>query len=335
MSLFDGPIRLLPAPASAMFIDPDYFIWCGSMIRASDGTCHLFYSRWPRRLCHNAWVTHSEIAHAVSADPCGPYRHKDVALAARGAEYWDGLCTHNPTVTAYGGKYYLYYMGNTGDGIPLRDLNWGHRRNQRIGVAVAERPDGPWTRFDRPLIEPEPGFHDAQCTTNPSVTARIGGGCLMVYKAVGDRGPLPTRGPVVHIVAEAEDPLGPFVKHKDPVFVAAGVHFPAEDPFIWQTRNGYRAIVKDMAGYFTGAGRSLALFSSGNGIDWEPDAPPLLSTTQILWEGGDLQALKALERPQLWLDGNKGVLFCAASTDDEHSFNVHIPVEVGPAIVPD
>jgi hypothetical protein len=106
---------LQPAPKSAQFSDPEYYIWCGSMVRDDAGKCHLFYSRWPRKLGFDAWASHSEIAHAVSDNPLGPYRHKDVAFPPRGKEFWDGLCTHDPTVMRFGSKYYLYYMGNTAD----------------------------------------------------------------------------------------------------------------------------------------------------------------------------------------------------------------------------
>lgn len=36
-----------------------------------------------------------------------------------------------------GKKYFLYYMGNYGDGAVTGALNWTHRNHQRIGVAVA------------------------------------------------------------------------------------------------------------------------------------------------------------------------------------------------------
>jgi hypothetical protein len=45
------------------------------------GGWHLFYSRWPRKLGHNAWVTHSEIAHATGPTPLGPWQHRDAILA--------------------------------------------------------------------------------------------------------------------------------------------------------------------------------------------------------------------------------------------------------------
>src|SRR4051794_35102413 len=63
-----------PGPENK-FSDPDYYIWCGSMVAGPDGKYHLFYSRWPRVLGHAAWVTHSEVAHAVADSPAGPYRH--------------------------------------------------------------------------------------------------------------------------------------------------------------------------------------------------------------------------------------------------------------------
>ncbi len=116
-------------------------------------TYHMFYSRWPRKLGHLAWVTHSEVAHAVSTSPSGPWQHRDVALPARGTNFWDGSCTRNPTVVRMGGKVYLYYMGNYGDGVVGKSLNWTHRNHQRIGVAAADSPSGPRTRFDKPVVD--------------------------------------------------------------------------------------------------------------------------------------------------------------------------------------
>ena len=89
------------------------------------------------------WVTRSEVAHATSKPPFGPFTFR--------------VCAHNPTVHKFGSKYYLYYMGNTGDGDDTPTLNGQlnrtHRNNQRIGVAVADSPNGPWKRFDKPIID--------------------------------------------------------------------------------------------------------------------------------------------------------------------------------------
>jgi len=69
---YDFNAMLQFVPLTAKWVDPEYNIWCGSEIKGDDGKYHLFYSRWPRNLGHIAWVTHSEVAHAVSDSPFGP-----------------------------------------------------------------------------------------------------------------------------------------------------------------------------------------------------------------------------------------------------------------------
>jgi len=327
---YDFPSMIQPVPPSGKFHDPGFIVWCGSAVKGDDGKFHLFYSRWPKKLGHYAWVTHSEVAHAVADTPFGPYKFSDVTLPARGAQFWDGLCTHNPTILKFGEKYYLYYMGNTGDGKKSKSLNWTHRNNQRIGVAVADNPGGPWTRFDKPLIEPTPGFHDALCLANPSVTRRPDGGYLMVYKAVGDKGKMPFGGPVVHVVATSDNPTGPFKKHPDPVFTSPGSTFAAEDPYIWRGPDRYWAIVKDFKGSFTNRGTSLALFESLDGISWAPSKNTLVSLLELKEADGTVSKLEKLERPQLCFENGEPVaMSCAAAPAGRlaESFNVQIPLK--------
>ena len=329
MNDYNFASMMRPIPEAAIFQHPDYYIWCGTMVRGDDGKCHLFYSRWPRKLGHNAWVTHSEIAHAVGSSPIGPFEHSDIALPARGAEYWDGLCTHNPNAHKFGSKYYIYYMGNTGDGTHMDTLNWTHRNNQRGGVAVADSPFGPWARFDAPLIVPTPGSCDALCATNPSVTQRPAGGYLMVYKAVDNKQPLPFGGPGLHAVATSESPTGPFVKYPTPIFVKEGVAFAAEDPFIWSADGRFWAIVKDNAGHFTSAGKSTVLFESADGFHWHIAKEPLVASTEVEWADGRRQRLHSLERPQLYFENGKPTTLLFAADEDanrEHLFNIRIPL---------
>jgi len=330
----DFASMIAPAPETAKFSDPDYYIWCGAMVRGDDRKYHLFYSRWPRKLGHNAWVTHSEIAHAVADSPFGPFRHSGVVLPPRGRQFWDGLTTHNPTILRAGDRYYLFYMGNTGDGEAMKTLNWEHRNNQRIGVAVAESPYGPWQRFDEPIVgtSESPDAPDSLVATNPAVARRPDGGYLMIYKAVGRQRPLPFGGPVVHLTATADSPTGPWTKQLEPIFLAEGIDFAAEDPFVWYdyASRRYLAIIKDNQGYFTRAGKSLALWESMDGFDWGLSKHPLVSAIQIQWESGRTQKLNSLERPQLLFapDGRPQALLAAADEDPrrEHSYNVQIPL---------
>lgn len=323
---------LRPVPATGKFYDPEYNIWCGSEVCGTNGDYHLFYSRWPRKLGHLAWVTHSEVAHAVSRTPFGPWVFHDVALPARGARYWDGSCTHNPTVLYLDGKYYLYYMGNYGDGVVKTPLNWLHRNHQRIGVAVADSPAGPWQRLDHPVLDTEPDTNapDALLVTNPSVTERPGGGVLMIYKAVGMKRPLPFGGPVVHLAAVANDPLGPFAKHSGTIFNVPGSNFAAEDPFLWHTTDSYWAIIKDNNGVFTHQGYSLALWRSKDGFNWKLAHHPFVANpASIRWEAGVHAPLTALERPQvLFRAGHPLVLLCASADNARRdgTFNLQIPL---------
>jgi len=125
----DFPMLFGRVKDESKFINNDWYIWGGSVVRGPDEKYHMLYARWPKAEAHKAWVTHSEIAHAVSDSPTGPYRHIDVALEVRGKQLWDGMCTHNPTVHEFDGKYYLYYMGRKAQlSTPQQPANRSRRR---------------------------------------------------------------------------------------------------------------------------------------------------------------------------------------------------------------
>ncbi|MEM6692215.1 MAG: glycoside hydrolase family protein, partial [Planctomycetota bacterium] len=286
---YDFPAMMQPIPRKAVFRSEEFDIWGGSPVKGDDGNYHLYYSRWPHELGHGAWVSHSEIAHAVSKSPFGPWEFHDVALPARGVSYWDGSCTHNPTVLKIRGRYYLYYMGNRGNGRVEKPFNWQHRNNQRIGVAVAQSPDGPWERFDEPVIDisDDPEAVDALCVSNPAIAVRPEGGVLMIYKTVAKEYELPSGGPVGLGVATADNPAGPFLKLDAKPFAVEGERFAAEDPYIWRGEDRYWAIVKDRNGHFTGIkGFTLALFDSADGLVWSPSKNLLVAEPGFRWKDG-------------------------------------------------
>ncbi len=333
----DLKIQLAPVSKTSVFESEQWSHWGGSVVKGDDGLYHMLYSRWPKKLGW-AWVTDSEIAHATAASPLGPFTHKDVALPRRGKERWDGWCTHNPTVHKFGDKYYLYYMGNTGDGVitgtPNKEqLNWTHRNNQRIGVAVADSPAGPWTRMDKPMLDisNDDSAWDSLVTSNPSVCQKPDGSFLMVYKAVGKEFPMPNGGPVVHCVATSDKPTGPFVKSPDPVFTFAGERFPAEDPYIWFQDGKYRAVVKRIKHEGEKRIFSLVQYDSLDGFDWQPAKHHEISDRTVTWEDGTSEQFNHLERPQVVVENGVPIaLACAADRIDQnkvrHSFNIQIPL---------
>lgn len=139
---------------NAGFSMADYWVWCGSVIKGEDGLYHMFASRWPKKFpFHPSWMVTSEVVRAVSGSLEGPYEFQEVVLPARGAQYWDGRATHNPSITKVGDEYVLFYMGSThpfDDPVSADQLTLSSyfatvgRANKRIGIATSKSLNGPW-----------------------------------------------------------------------------------------------------------------------------------------------------------------------------------------------
>jgi len=325
--------RLRPVPLIARFSLPGYHVWCGAPVMTEDGRVHLFYSRWESRYGFApAWAQHSEVAYAVAEAWGRPFRHVNVALPARGPAFWDGSVTHNPNVFRANGKFYLYYNGNVGDGVYAT-----HRNHQRVGLAVAEKPEGPWKRLDRPIVDvsPDPKAFDALCVTNPAACLRPDGSVLLIYKAVEIVPGKVMGGKVRYGAAIARSPEESYVKTPGRIFESskpeAAKHWMlAEDPFVWfgAKQGRYFAVARDVVGDFTGAAGGIALFESADGLDWRPADKPKVLGASFRWADGH-ESAGHLERPALLFRGDEPLaLFGAADgyRKDLESANVQIPL---------
>lgn len=332
--------RVKPLPESNRFSEKDFFVWCGAPVKGADGRYHLFYSRWPIKAGFApGWALRSEIAYAVSDKPTGPYRHVNVALPPRGTnpatgkKYWDADVTHNANAFFHNGNYYLYYMGNFGDGknYPM------HRNHQRIGVAIASNPAGPWKRFDAPIVDitDDKKSFDSLCVTNPAACMRPDGGVVLVYKAVQYIEGKEMGGNVRYGVAMADKPEGPYIRKPGRIFEAEkpGKHWMvAEDPFIWFSKkygNRYYAVTRDVVGTFTGSSGGICLFQSEDGLNWKPASQPKVLESRFALEGGSLSKSN-IERPALLIEnGEPTYLFGATDgykKGGKISSNVQIPL---------
>lgn len=335
-------------PLKNKLLDDGYYTWCGSYIKGDDGRYHVFYSRWKLEYGFvPGWVSHSEIAHAVSDNIDGPYVFQEVVIGPRGREYWDGTTAHNPYIMEIEGKYYLYYMGTTApegtaETPKAYDADWYEYRNrQQIGVAVSDSLDGPWERFDEPIHKPDKTVDDTGATAwdsmvvnNPALTVMPDGRILMIYKGVQDTTGGDTSKPngVVKIgAAIAESPMGPFEKQDGLLFEGSGT-LAAEDPFIWYSSEDekYYAVVRDAVGGFTGIKGALTLFESSDGVtDWHASKNPLVLPNYITWEDGTRNNSQ-VERPWLMFDeeGTPIMLFGATRINNSESFttNIFIPL---------
>lgn len=321
---------LQPLKQRSVFRIPGWLVWCGAPCQTPDGKFHLLFSRWPKSIGHDGWVSHSQIAYATADDVLGPYQFVSIALPGAGKDAWDADVTHNPTVIEFEGKFYLYYMGNHGNGE-----YWNHRNHQRVGVAVADHPAGPWKRFDRPILDVTPGAWDCLMVSNPSVTQGPDGCFCMLYKGVG-AGQMPKGGAVNCGVAFANHPLGPFTKHPTPVITNPENDWAVEDPFLWCEDGEYRCLIKDFQGYFAKSEKNvLVLFHSQDGIHWQPSEDPLALTRRLQWESGVVQTVDALERPQLWFKNKRPaglVLACAFDSDRSDSASIQLLLEPHKAV---
>lgn len=337
--------RVRPLPAGNRFAEPGYFVWCGAPVKGPDGRYHLFYSRWATRYGFApGWALHSEIAYAVADQPAGPYKPVNVALPPRGANpatgqpYWDADVTHNANAFYTQGRYYLYYMGNHGDGKSYPQ----HRNNQRVGVASAGNPAGPWTRLDQPIVDitDDHKSFDSLCVTNPAACLRPDGGVLLIYKAVEYVEGRPMGGKVRYGAALAAKPEGPYVKQPGRIFEAdqaGNTWMVAEDPFVWYSRKygqRYYAVTRDVVGGFSGAAGGLCLFWSVDGLTWQPATHPKVLGNTFALEGGGMSAGN-VERPALLLDGEEPLYLFGANDgylrQGRVSTNVQIPLAPAPA----
>ena len=331
-------------PRTAIFSQSGWCLWDPCIVAGGNGKFYLFYSRWPTKLGYEAWCTHAEIAYAAATNAAGPYEFQGVALPARGGNFWDGHSVFNTDVVRIGEKYFLYYTGNHGTtnwvanrAIPASsDEWWIHRNNQRIGVAVADSPNGPWQRFDQPLIDVGKIF--GQTIINvPNLVIKPAGGFRLYYKTLAE-GPGRFGSGVFHFGADADSPLGPFVRYPEPMVnknklmpeVEKRFNFHIDDHFEWIQNGRYYAIVKDHdAPFLTKYGRSLLLFNSPDGRTWKPSTHTLVKDFAICWDNGARQNFTRLEMPKLLLEAGRPVILSLAALPEgqSESFLVLVPLQ--------
>ena len=314
-------------PAKHVLVDPDHKIWGLSVIKWKDGKYHAYYSRWPDSLGFKAWLSHSEIAHAVADNPEGPFRFVNVVVESRHEKGWDVINAHNPYVCKAEDKICLYYISNELRGKYEHEVdseypefswfidNWDKVRNtQRIGVAVASDPAGPFERAEEPVVEPHGNFKNI--AVNPAVTY-VDGKYVMIMKGDDTEHDAWHR---IQLVGHASNPEGPFTFSQKPVYAAT----QTEDACIWYDKQFERYY---MTCHVMGK-RDFALFSSEDSYNWTFAGDSIFMKKQIVLDDGTIWKPRRVERPYV-LTNEKGkpVMFYVAAVQDEVSGNIAIPVK--------
>ncbi len=301
--------RIQPAPVGGGLTMKDYWVWGSSVIKGEDGLYHMYASRWPKKLLfHPGWMTNSEIIHAVSSSPEGPYEFRDVAIGARGAEYWDGRMAHNPRILKYKDTYVLFYIGSTHpfDGVLenpdtlklMTPFSIVARSNKRIGIATSKNPNGPWVRRDQPILETKPNSFYSFLTSNPAPWINEDGSVVMLFKsrAYNKTQEFPFQTNMMIGVATAPDFEGPYTVSGDEPIFGIDKMGVVEDPYLWKDKSGYHIIAKDMRAAIVKEYHAGILAHSKDAIHWTVDESPLAYSRNIKWDDGHKQVMGQLER---------------------------------------
>lgn len=241
----------------------DYTVWGCSPVYDDEGKVHVFFSRWPKE--GGSWLVNSEIAHAVADHPEGPYKVLGTILSGRGEGYWDANSIHNPSVYRVGEKYALLYIGNdTSKAEKWRDRA-PEANSQRIGMAIADSPYGPWERFDAPMIDVSPDSNDwdEYCVVNPTFIHHPNGQFWIYYRA-WDRNHDDRRKTGVAFADQLE---GPYVKYENNPVIDKfeGVDGQTEDPVMFRYRDRFHCVIRDMGNWDW---LSSLYLHSEDGLNW-------------------------------------------------------------------
>lgn len=323
--------RLLPTKYENGFRLDGYWVWCGSTVKGDDGKYHMFASRWSNSTAFSPyWLTNSEIVHAVSDSPQGPYKFSDVALPPRGAEFWDGQMTHNPAIRKYGDTYLLYYTGTTYKGArPSKENPVGEtdalkleaHQGERIGLATSKSPYGPWKRLDKPILDVVPNSWEQYLVSNAAPVVMKDGKVRLYYKGVEKLR--------VHAIglAIADCPTCEYKRISDaPLNMGIG----AEDPFIWEENGKFKALMLDHEKRYS-PDKEIFYAVSDDGLKWRVPLNSIAVSKKVTFADGTTKKMNSTERPHVLIENGKPtyVFFATGETIEgkRYTWNMAIPLK--------
>lgn len=296
---------IVPADSTLFVKDRLYYNWCNSIIKDDHGVYHLFYSRWPKSIGFNSWLTHSEIAHATASKLDGPYVNRKVVLKARN-DSWDKITAHNVKVEKFGNRYYMYYISTHSANVKLTEAQladigrtgYSHpywnllRSNQRTGVAISKSLNGPWIRKDRPMIEPSGPIKTV--TVNPAVCQ---GPDKLFYLIVKGDDARANNSRLIQAIGTSKKPDGSFVLRDKPAFS----EIPTEDVSMWydKHRKRFYAIFHAHGGDFIG------LITSEDGINWTKAKHYQVCKKEVPLNDGTVMKVSRMERPFVYVENGE------------------------------
>ena len=319
--------RVRPPKQEQAFAMDGYYVWGASVLKANDGIYHMFACRWPIAWVFFAWYSHSEIVRAIGRRPEGPFTYQETLSALKEPDWASGFSI-GPNAFEFNGNYYLLYVGSRlPEGAPGERepyMAWRHqnrhviRFNQRVGLASAPHPAGPWKPVsDRPILEPRPDKWDRPFVTNPVIRVTPEGKVLLMYKSSSERSTDPTLrkgGKLMLGMAAAERPEGPYERiGPEPLFEE-----DVEDPCFWHENGRWWMICKDMTGSIGGDryGAGL-LYTSEDAMHWEAADNVVAWRMWIDWKDEPRQSIHRMEKPTIYFENGRPICLYTAVVPTE------------------
>ncbi len=202
-----------------------------------DDTYYIWYSRVEQGAPIYPSGYYATVWYAVSKDEGRTWTEKGEAVGKGPSGSFDSYAVFTPNILPYKGKYYLYYTA-VADGFDNK--SYSEINKTKIGVAVADSPDGPWAKpKNNIMIQPsmdQTKFDSFRCDD----------ACFIVrddkiYFYYKGRAWQKTPGQTKMGVAVADDPLGPFTKLNDGKFVQDSGH----EVMVWPYAGGVMSLASN------------------------------------------------------------------------------------------
>ncbi|WP_298534434.1 hypothetical protein [uncultured Algibacter sp.] len=269
-----GANGVLPRDPDNGIENPNWSYWGGRPVYdKTDGKYHMCVTRWPANATKGHWEwPESTVAHAISANPTGPYSIKrEVAY-----DYANGF-GHNPDIILLNdGTYMLYAL-----------INW------EATLFTSKSMNGPWKRL---------GVMEVNTETADEIPERF----YRFYRNLSgvhlDDGHFlfVTKGGAM-MISENRNPLGPYkVLTKpiegNPIIPEKYRNSNYEDPVLWKDDVQYHMMINAFWDY-----RAIYL-RSPDGIHWKFNPGTAYTPNNTLYEDGTQTHWYKLERPHVLQD---------------------------------
>lgn len=274
-----------------------YSYWDGRIVKAADGTYHLFGSRWNQSLGHwSGWPT-SVCVHATSANsPLGPYVDQ-------------GQC-----YTDQSGKGHNVMAGQRADGGYFIQIS----ETRPASIYSSSSLDGPWTFTGQQSNDHPANPVNGSAGSNTTLWVRSDGTYLMtdrngvILTSTNIVGPFKVQNLDSLVSGTCSAPC-PSVYANIPAQNPgmATTQSAAEDPCIWSSGGKYHIV------YNYPLDRKMYHLMSSDGIsNWKLMGLAVDATKPFIkYTDGTTNIWNKLERPQVYLEGGHVKYFTFAAID--------------------